>query len=88
MPEVTFARCPKCQCANWCDIPHIDYKERVEFICDRCGYRIKLGSCSVCKARDWDLVKGIDKLGGHRPYYRLRCRSCGRLVGFLIAGPP
>jgi hypothetical protein len=84
MAQVDFVRCPKCQSLHWTDIPNITQRENTRYQCFRCGYRISLGACSACKTKDWLMTKGIEEKGGHRPYYRLKCRSCARVIGLLI----
>lgn len=82
--DTSLAKCPKCQCQNWQDIPNATDQVRSSFSCSRCGYTVKLGACAGCKAKSWVLVSGIEPGGPRRPVYRLKCGSCGRNVGFVI----
>jgi len=79
-----LVRCPKCQSLYWSDIPGLDVREETQFRCYRCGYHIKVGACKTCRTRNWLMTKGIEEKGGHRPYYRLKCKTCQRTIGFLI----
>ncbi len=82
--ESEFVRCPKCHSKNWEDIPNTEDSDKTRFRCNRCQYPIRMGICSKCGIKNWQLIKGIEKKGGHKPYYRFKCRSCDRTVGFLL----
>jgi uncharacterized Zn finger protein len=83
--EVEFVTCPKCRSRNWDDMLNKDDADRLRYRCVRCGYTMYLGQCGTCKTdRAWELVKGVDPKGGYRPYYRYRCRGCGRVIGILM----
>ena len=82
--DVTLVRCPKCQCQTWQDIPNVTESMRTRFYCSRCRYTITIGNCSKCKTKNWLMVSGIDEKGPHRPVYRLKCQTCGRMIGVII----
>jgi hypothetical protein len=84
MSEVSFIKCPRCQCMYWQDIPDVKKHVKDKWKCSRCSYVIVPGPCSGCRTKKWVTTKGIDPKGGHRPYYRLQCRTCGRVIGFLV----
>jgi hypothetical protein len=82
--DVTLVKCPKCQSQYWNDIPDLAKIENTKWRCARCGFTIVIGACAKCKAKKWKMTKGIDPLGGQRPFYRILCLACRRVIGFLI----
>jgi hypothetical protein len=85
MSELKFVSCPKCQCLIWNDIPNVKDSSRTRFKCIRCGKMICLVSCKKCsKSEIWQIEKGINKKSGWRPYYRFKCKYCGRQIGVLL----
>jgi hypothetical protein len=84
MEEINFVRCPKCQSLYWFDIPNLVVAENMKWRCFRCSYQMSFGACSKCKTRNWQMTRGIDPKGGHRPMYRFQCRTCGRVVGIMV----
>lgn len=80
-----FLTCPKCYSNNWNDIPNTKDALRTRFRCNRCEYMIRVETCKKCMSSSWELVKGIDEKGGHRPFYRFKCNSCNRIIKIKIS---
>lgn len=83
--DIDFVTCPSCRSRNWNDIPKIEDIDKTAFTCNRCDHKIKLAKCGACGARgSWTLLVGIQEKGAHRPMYRFKCGSCGRVIGLLL----
>lgn len=80
-----FLSCPKCHSQNWVDIPNTTDSLRTRFRCYRCDYLVRVEICKNCNNKNWELIKGIEDKGGHRPYYRFKCRSCNRVLKIKIS---
>ncbi len=82
--ENSYLTCPKCHSSNWNDIPNTKDVNNTKFKCFRCNYAVKIQTCKRCGQSKWEMTKGIDSKGGHRPFYRYKCLGCNRILKIKI----